>query len=290
MALRTPMAELRRRIQSVTGTQKKYQRGARQARVVAVSSQKGGVGKTTTSVHLAWALAESGARVLLVDLDPQGHVAASLKARLANPRGKLSETLLDRDAELLDLVQPVANVELEVVLSDKQLAEAEGILSAKIGKEFFLRRSLERTRTHYDWIVLDCPPHVGELTINALVAADEVLVPTELSSLAYEGVNDLFDAMARVSEHLNPELGVLGVVLTQVDRRTPAANQAVREKLESTFGPIVLRTEIPTNSAVRQAQNAGQPLFSHEPKATAAEAYRALAAELLGREADGGAP
>jgi len=283
---RTPMSELARRIQGLAGGGKNYPRGSRRARVLAVSSQKGGVGKTTTAVHLAWALAEDPEKkVLLVDLDPQGHVAASLRSLLGGRKGSLAEILLARDKEILDLAQPLREAPLEVALSDKRLAEAEGVLATKIGKEFHLRRALEFTRTHYDWIVLDCPPHLGELTLNALVAADEVLVPTELSALAYEGVHDLFDAFAKVSEHLNPKLGILGILLTRVDGRTPAANASVRTQIESTFGPIVLETEIPINSAVRQAQHAGLPLFHSAPQAGAAQAYRRLAEEVLGRKA-----
>lgn len=287
-ARRTPMNQLARRLQQLTGPRSNYQRGNKHARVVACASQKGGVGKTTTAVHLAWALAEElGQRVLLVDLDPQGHVAASLHARLGGRKGHLSQVIINRGEELLDLVQPVMDSSLEVVLSDKQLSESEGLLSSKIGKEFYLKQSLDATRTHYDWIILDCPPHVGELTVNALVAADEVLVPTELSALAYEGVNDLFDAFARVSENLNPRLGILGIVLTKVDARTSAANASIRQQVESTFGPIVCDAEIPINSAIRQCQHLGVPLFSHQPNATAAQAYRALAKELVDRDVEG---
>ncbi|MCB0220083.1 MAG: ParA family protein [Chrysiogenetes bacterium] len=287
-ARRTPMNQLARRLQQLAGPKTNYARGKKAARVVAVASQKGGVGKTTTAVHLACALAdELHQRVLLVDLDPQGHVAASLHARLGGRKGHLSQVIINRGEELLDLVQPVADSSLEVVLSDKKLAESEGLLASKIGKEFYLKQSLEVTRTHYDWIILDCPPHVGELTVNALVAADEVLVPTELSALSYEGVNDLFDAFARVSENLNPRLGILGIVLTKVDARTPAANASIRRQVETTFGPIVCAAEIPINSAIRQAQHLGQPLFAHQPQAAAALAYRALAEEITGRDSEG---
>ena len=170
--------------------------GNRKAMVLAVSAQKGGVGKTTTSVSLAAALARfHGLRVLLVDLDPQGHVTTSLRTAVRPGGGPLSKVLLDdrRQGEVMDVAASTGIPNLYLTPFDDNLASTEDLMSTRIGKEFILKESLEATRTHYDVIVLDCPPNLGSLTLNALVAADQVLIPCDPSPLALTGVAALVE-------------------------------------------------------------------------------------------------
>ena len=156
-------------------------------------------------------------------------------------------------------------------------------MAHRIGKELVLRRALEITRTHYDLIVLDCPPNMGTLTVNGLVAADTVLVPAQASMLAVSGIEGLFRTLDQVGSQLNPGLDLLGVVLTRVDGRTRRSNEAVRDLVKSSWGDVVLPVHIGANDSLAQAQLAGRDVFSHAPRSRGAEQYRELAADLLDR-------
>ena len=201
----------------------KYPRGSRNAQVLAVATVKGGVGKTTTAVNLASGLARfESARVLLVDLDAQGHCTTSLSSRLSSSVRKtpVSDILLsDEELEVLDASVPTGLEGLDVTPADSGLAEAEGRIGQKIGKESLLSDALEATRTHYDYIIIDSPPNKGNLTLNALVAADKVLIPTDLSALSVQGADELMGTVMTVNNRLGHDLEVLGVVLTRVDMK-----------------------------------------------------------------------
>lgn len=265
---------------------KSLPRGDKRAVVVAVAAQKGGVGKTTTAVSLAAAWARyHGKRVLVVDLDPQGHVNLALRDQVEIGGGPLSELLTDPGCQL-EVEEIRANTSIAnlfVTPPDPDLLHAEDGMAHRIGKEMVLRRALEITRTHYDIIVLDCPPNIGTLTVNGLVAADTVLVPAQASMLAVTGIDGLFRTLDEVGGQLNPGLDLLGVVLTRVDGRTRKSNEAVRELVQQSWGDVILPVHIGANDALAQAQLAGQDVFGFAPNSRAAEQYRELAADLLDR-------
>lgn len=259
--------------------------GTRQARVVAVAARKGGVGKTTTAINLACALARThGQQVLLVDLDPQGHVDAALRGVVRPAPVRVSEILLaERPRDLLDAVVPTAIDGLHATGSDKGLGEAEAQLVSRIGRETVLQGALGTAITRYDAIVIDCPPMLGTLTHNALLAAHGVLVPCDMSILALEGVADLLDAVAVVQTRLRHPIEIEGILRTRFDARNTAINEAVGQALVDNFGDWLLDTVIPVNSALAKAQTAGESIFDFDPRARGAAAYRDLAAELIAR-------
>ena len=263
-------------------------RGNREAMVVAVASLKGGVGKTTTSVHLASALARfHDKKVLLVDLDPQGHVGrclAKVSARDDATTPVLSTVLTaERPGEVLDVAYETEVPGLFVTPRDPGLRDAESLLSTKLGKELLLREALTVTRTHFDVIILDCPPNLGNLTANALVACDRVLVPCDLSPLAIEGVQGLLEASAQISERLNPQLDLLGIVITRFDARTASLNQAMLDELEATWEEALVPVRIGVNTSLSRSQHEGRDVFAHAPRSRGAEHYEALAKDVARR-------
>ncbi len=253
--------------------------GDKHAQVIAVAAQKGGVGKTTTSVSLASALARfHGKRVLLVDLDPQGHVTTALKAQVRPGGGLLSRVLTDDRAglEVMDVVTSTEIEGLDVTPFDPRLAEAEDLLSTRIGKEFILRDALKVTRSHYDVIVLDCPPNQGNLALNGLCAADDVLIPCDPSPLALKGVEALVQTITAVAARLNPEIDVMGVLLTRVDGRNTSLNEAIERDIAESFGDAVLPVHIGINSSLAKAQIEGVDIFAYDADSRGAQQYRAL--------------
>jgi chromosome partitioning protein len=260
--------------------------GDRKAVVVAVAAQKGGVGKTTTAVSLASAWARfHGQRVLVIDLDPQGHVGLSLRDQVELGGGALSDLLTEPNpqAEVEEITTATQVHNLFITPADPGLLHAEDQMASRIGKELVLRRALEVTRTHYDIIVLDCPPNMGTLTVNGLVAADTVLVPAQASMLCVSGIEGLLKTLDEVGSQLNPTLDFLGVVLTRVDARTTRSNEAVRDLVQNSWGDVLLPVGIHANDALAQAQLAGRDIFDHAPKSRGADAYKELASELLPR-------
>jgi len=258
--------------------------GDRHATILAVAAQKGGVGKTTTSVSLASALARyHGKRVLLVDLDPQGHVATALSDQV-RPGGSPLSSILEDEAggEVLDCVTTTAIDNLDVTPLDPRLAACEDLLGTRIGKEFILRDKLKITRTHYDVIVLDCPPNQGNLALNGLVAADQVIIPCDPSPLALKGVQTLVGTVSTVAARLNPDIDVLGVLLTRVDGRNTTLNDAITAEIGAQYGDALLPVRIGINSSLAKAQHAGVDIFAFDENSRGAQQYRDLARHVEG--------
>ncbi len=259
--------------------------GDRQAKVIAVAAQKGGVGKTTTSVTLASAWARHyGKRVLLIDLDPQSNVNIALRAQVVAGGGALSDVLAEQKGlEVEDISTATLVSNLRVTPSDPSLRHTEDRMAGRIGKEMVLRKALEVTRTWYDLIVIDCPPHIGTLTVNALVAADHVLIPANPAALAMAGVAGLMRTVHEVRGQLNESLDVLGVVLTKVDGRNARSNAAVLELAKEAWGEMLLPVRIGVNDALNQAQLEGRDIYDLDSSSRGAEQYRELAGCVLER-------
>jgi len=255
-------------------------KGKRQAQILAIASNKGGVGKTTTAVNVAVAFARRGAHVLLLDLDPQAHVATALKLNRGNGYTPLCAVLMGQLREVLEVALPTPWTRLTVAGSDKTLVETEMALSGKIGRELQLCRALNITRSHYDLIIIDCPPNLGTLTLNALCAADHLLVPTDMSALALEGVADIIGCVANLRNTLARPVEVCGIVATRFDRRLLTANAAITQSMTELWGDRLLRTQIPQSASLNAAHMAGKPIFDFAPKSSGAAAYDALTDEL----------
>jgi len=251
-------------------------------KIIAVANQKGGVGKTTTSVNLAAALAVEEKRVLLVDADPQGNATSGSGV----PRKQTRKTLYN----LLVLDELVANVVvttelplLWVLPADKNLAGAEVELVESANREYKLKELLGKVKNDYDYIIIDCPPSLGLLTINGLTAADSLLVPIQCEYYALEGVTELFDTLARLRRGLNPQLTIEGLLLTMYDERTNLA-AAVAQDLRDFYGSQVLRTVIPRNVRLAEAPSYGKPIILYDIRSRGAESYIQLAKEILSHE------
>lgn len=255
------------------------EKGDHNATVLAVASNKGGVGKTTTAVNLAVAIQRLGAKVLLMDLDPQAHVSAALRS---SPNGSLADVFTGKLRDVCEAVYPSPWPELDLAGSEKTLAETEVMIAAKIGKELLLDGALAIARTRYDLIVIDCPPNLGTLTLNALCAADYLLVPTDMSVLALEGVSDILNAVDTLRTRLGRKLEVCGIVATRYDKRTTQLNAAIEQSFADLYGTTVrlLGTRIPQTSTINKAHLAGEPILDHAPSSPGAIAYKALASEV----------
>lgn len=261
-----------------------YKSGTKNAITISVATVKGGVGKTTTAVNLAAGLANQlGSKVLLIDLDAQSHCTTSLGATLANdaPVRNISDVLLgDEPFQMLDAIVESGVDNLSVTAPDPTLAEAEGRISQKIGKEFLLRDALDITKTHFDYIVIDCPPNKGNLTLNALLASDHVLVPTDLSPLSIQGADELMTTVQTVNHRLNHDVSVLGVLITRVDARNSAINEAVVEQVEEAWGDLLFDTQISVNTAFAKSQLAGQTIFDFDSRTRGAKQYVSFTKEV----------
>ncbi|MGE0254748.1 MAG: ParA family protein [Alphaproteobacteria bacterium] len=256
--------------------------GASSTRVIAIANQKGGVGKTTTTINLATALAACGQRVLVVDLDPQGNATTGLgvdrRAARADTYG-----LVVGDAAAADAVLPTAVPGLDVVTASVDLAAAEIELIELSRREFRLRDRLAPLRSNYDYVLIDCPPALGLLTLNAMVAADALLVPVQCEFFALEGLSWLVRTVERVRRGLNPGLEIQGLVLTMHDRRNNLCG-SVEAEVREHFGARVYDAVIPRNIRVSEAPSWGKPVLLYDLKCPGSQAYLRLAREMLRRE------
>ena len=251
------------------------------ATVVAVANQKGGVGKTTTTVSLAAALAQGGARVLLVDLDPQGNASTGLDVRITPDEPSTYDAIVE-GLPIAQAVRSTAVDGLTVLPSSLELAGAEVELVQAMARERALARALEPARADHDIVLIDCPPSLGLLTINAFVAADQLLVPIQCEYYALEGLTQLMRTVGLVEENLNPGLSIGNVVLTMFDGRTKLSQQVVDEVREF-FGPRAFATIIPRTVRLSEAPSYAQPITVFDPESRGAEAYLGLAAEFAER-------
>lgn len=250
-------------------------------KVIAIANQKGGVAKTTTAVNLSACLAVKGRKTLLIDIDPQGNASSGLGV----DKEKLDVCIYDvliNGLPLLNTALPSEIANLEIIPATIQLAGAEIELVAMIGRENKLKKALEKTRDKYDYIIIDCPPSLGLLTLNALTAADSVLIPIQCEYYALEGLGQLLNTIELVQKHLNPSLQIEGVLCTMFDARTNLSLQVV-EEVKKHFSDKIFRSIIPRNIRLSEAPSHGQPIILYDPRSRGAEMYQELAEEVIER-------
>jgi chromosome partitioning protein len=259
------------------------------ATVIALCNQKGGVGKTTTAINLGAALAELGRRVLLLDFDPQGSLAVGLGINPHELDQSVYNVLMDRDTSIADVLVDTGVEGMDLVPSNIDLSAAEVALVGEVAREMTLARELAKVRHDYDYVLIDCQPSLGLLTVNALTAADAVLIPLECEFFALRGVAMLMDTIEKVQDRLNPRLAIVGIVATMFDARTLHGRE-VLERVVQAFGDRVFHTVIARTVRFPDATVAGEPITTFSPASNGATSYRSLAVEVLQRmEQPGGA-
>lgn len=252
-----------------------------QTKIIAIINQKGGVGKSTTAVNLAAALGSLGKQVLLVDLDPQGNSSSGLGVMKSQIRNCIYDVLLN-DEPIEEVIIPDICEGVDIVPATINLAGAEVELVTEMARENRLKDATGSLRGKYDFILIDCPPALGLLTINALVAADKLIIPIQCEFYALEGVTKLLDSMKRVKSRLNPTLDIYGVLLTMYDGRTTLSRQVV-EEVRNYFGKSVFKTLIPRTVKLSEAPSYGQAIITYDPAGKGALAYMDLAKEVIQR-------
>ena len=250
-------------------------------RTIVVANQKGGVGKTTTTINLSASLAELGKKILVVDMDPQGNTTSGFGIEKDNVENTVYELLLG-ESELEDCIQKDRFSNLSVIASNINLAGAEIELIGVDDKEFLLKSALDRVKDEYDFILIDCPPSLNMLTINSMCAGDTVLVPIQCEYYALEGLSQLIHTIELVKDRLNPDLEIEGVVFTMYDARTNLSLQVV-ENVKNNLDQTIYKSIIPRNVRLAEAPSYGLPITEYDKKSAGAEAYHMLAEEVIHR-------
>jgi chromosome partitioning protein len=258
------------------GTRDDISKGATLGRVIAFANQKGGVAKTTTALNLGVAFAEQGMKVLLVDLDPQGNLTMS---QGLNPDA-IERSMFDVLVHRVPITEVIHNAEVDLAVSSIDLAGAELALSSMIGRERALEKALAPVKENYNYVLIDTPPSLGLLTINALVASNGVIVPVQCEYLSLRGLVQLENTLSMIRENLNPDVAIEGILPTMYDKRTLHSREAV-EILEENFGNLVFDTKIRKTIRYAEAPVKGSSVLKYDPTGNAAEAYRKLAKEVL---------
>ena len=253
-------------------------------RTIAIANQKGGVGKTTTAINLSACLAEKGKKVLAVDFDPQGNTTSGLGIDKNSLNITIYEMMIG-EAEIEECIKKSVVKDLDVLPSNVNLAGAEIELIGIEEKEYILRNQIEKIKDKYEYIIIDCPPSLNTLTVNAMTTADTVLVPIQCEYYALEGLTQLIHTINLVKERLNPELEIEGVVFTMYDARTNLSLQVV-ENVKQNLKQTIYKSIIPRNVRLAEAPSHGMPINLYDPKSAGAEGYRDLADEVLEREQD----
>lgn len=249
------------------------------ARIIAVANQKGGVGKTTTTVNLGASLAYSGKKILLVDIDAQGNATSGLGVRKADVEKDIYDILVN-DTPIEEVVLPSSRENLWVVPATIQLAGAEIELTNQMAREIRLKQALEKVSDDYDYILIDCPPSLGHLTINAFTASNTILIPVQCEYYALEGLSQLLNTVRLVQKHFNPDLKIEGVLLTMLDARTNLGYEVVDE-VKKYFREKVYKSIIPRNIRLSEAPSHGLSIIDYDPRSRGAEVYLELAKEVL---------
>ncbi|WP_025691488.1 ParA family protein [Paenibacillus zanthoxyli] len=252
------------------------------SKIIAIANQKGGVGKTTTSVNLGAGLATLGKRVLLVDIDPQGNTTSGVGINKADVESCIYNILID-DIPPQEAIQETKIDGLHIIPATIQLAGAEIELVSTISRELRLKKALGLVKQNYDYIIIDCPPSLGILTINSLTAADSVIIPIQCEYYALEGLSQLLNTVRLVQKNLNPHLQIEGVLLTMLDARTNLGIQVI-EEVKKYFQEKVYRTIIPRNIRLSEAPSHGQSIITYDRRSKGAEVYYELAKEVLSYE------